>query len=365
MKRLSERWAGSKGLLRVLCGFSPRSLRLRTPRPSANCFQFPAKFCTLRHCATVLGQFQFPQGASMIKPLPRKSGKPWPWNAIPEPRPADWGIGMTVCIAAHCYEEGSEDECVMCATDALVSTGEMSADHSARKMQRIGQGWFAMFAGDDISSLTPILDHVRDVVGDARSSRDKIAGAFVAAYKEQLKLRAENGTLAAVGYSLGEFKRSGLAQLGAENFTRILYEIERQTIDLQFLLAGVDEAGQFHLVTITSPGKVDYYTELGFWAIGTGQTQALGSMFSTSRRLRFIGRAAALYRICEAKFSAENAIGVGPTTIVGIIKKDAKGRYISTVLVEKLRPIWEETRVIEVPAKAEALAKEFLKNLEQ
>jgi prophage maintenance system killer protein len=39
----------------------------------------------------------------MISPFPRKSGKPWPWNTLPERRPADWGIGMTVCIAAHNY----------------------------------------------------------------------------------------------------------------------------------------------------------------------------------------------------------------------------------------------------------------------
>jgi hypothetical protein len=58
----------------------------------------------------VLGQFQFPQGSRMIRLLlPPKSRKPWPWNTLPEPHPADWGIGMTVCIAAHCFRGG--DDC--------------------------------------------------------------------------------------------------------------------------------------------------------------------------------------------------------------------------------------------------------------
>jgi 20S proteasome alpha/beta subunit len=284
---------------------------------------------------------------------PRK-GKPWPWNTIP--RPADWGVGMTVCIAAHCFESGSSRECIICATDAMISTGEMSADHSARKIQVIGDGWYAMFAGNDISCLSPIADHVENVISknnsSGRASRDTVVNAFVDAYKQQLKLRAESEVLTSIGYSLEEFKSNGLAQLGPDIFSRIFYDVESQVIDLTFLVAGFDRQENHHIFTVGSSGKVSYYSELGFWAIGSGQTQALGSLFNASRRPRFIGRAGALYRVCEAKFNAENALGVGPTTIVGIVDKDAARRFIFPNELEPLRPIWEKTRVVEVPPEA-------------
>jgi hypothetical protein len=164
-----------------------------------------------------------------------------------------------------------------------------------------------MFAGNDISSLAPILDHVwRSRTKNADDSLQTVAAAFRSAYKEQLRLKAEAEFLTPIGYTLEEFKKDGLSQLGPENFTRILYEIEKQTIDLQFLLAGFDDKEE-HIFTVTSPGKIEHYTELGFWAIGVGQTHALGSMFSYVNRVRFASLPDALYRVCKAKFTSENA----------------------------------------------------------
>jgi ATP-dependent protease HslVU (ClpYQ) peptidase subunit len=269
----------------------------------------------------------------MIRPLLRKSGKPWPWNTIRDPRPADWGIGMTVCIAAHCFKSDN-DECIICAADALVSTGDMSVDHGARKIQTIGIGWNAMFAGHDISYLTPIIRRVRDVLPFEKGTIDQVSQAFVAAYKEELRVKAETEVLTPLGYTFDEFKANGLAQLGAETFTRTLYDIQQHTIDLTFLVAGFDGATA-HIFTVTSPGKLDYYSELGFWAIGSGQTHALGSIFNSSKTVRFIGRAGALYRVCEAKFNAENATGVGRSTTVSIIERDRPQRLIFSSEVEE------------------------------
>src|SRR2546430_11274346 len=105
----------------------------------------------------------------MIRPLPHKSGEPWHWNTIPDPRPVDFGVGMTICIAAHCYPS----QCIICATDMMVSTGDMSADQSARKMQGIGDHWIVMFAGDEISPVTPVMRHVRRKIRIGQESLDE------------------------------------------------------------------------------------------------------------------------------------------------------------------------------------------------
>jgi hypothetical protein len=295
----------------------------------------------------------------MIRPFPRKSGKPWPLNVIPEPRPADWGVGMTVCIAAHCYEN-NDSECIFCVTDAMISTGEMSADLAARKIRGIAVGWNAMFAGNDISYVTPILRHVIKTTNGKPVNLDSITNAFVDAYKEQLRLRAESEVLTPLGYSLEEFKTDGLSQLGAEAFTRALYDVQQQIIDLTFLIAGFD-GDESHIFTVSSPGKIDYYSDLGFWAIGSGQTHALGSIFNSTRRLRFLDRADALYRICEAKFNSENALGVGPTTIGSLIEPGKVQHTLYATVLEKFRPIWEQTKVVDPPPEAKIVGSEALK----
>jgi 20S proteasome alpha/beta subunit len=267
---------------------------------------------------------------------------------------------MTVCIAAHCFRGG--DDCIICATDALISTGDMSADLSARKIRYLGHHWVAMFAGDDISSLAPILDYVKQYLVDKKDdSLPTITTAFTSAYKEQLRLKAEAEVLTPIGYTLDEFKKEGLRQLGPENFSRLLYEIEKKTVDIQFLLAGFDD-GEEHIFTVASHGQIDHYTELGFWAIGVGSTQALGSMFSYETRVRFATLPDALYRVCEAKFASENAPGVGITTRVGIIFKNGTRVTVKNDDVDdKLRAVWKRARKAKVPDQGTKIADKILR----
>ena len=72
-----------------------------------------------------------------------------------------------------------------------------------------------------------------------------------------------------------------------------------------------------------------------------------------------MSRASALYRVCEAKFNAENAVGVGRRTVIGIIEKSGDKYHIFKA--DSLRSMWEKTRVIDVPSKAEKAAQALLK----
>lgn len=294
----------------------------------------------------------------MISPLLRKSGKPWPWNTLIEPRPANWGIGMTVCIAAHNFLSKS----VICATDSMISIGDMSADASARKWFAFGNHWVAMYAGNDISCATPIRGRIRKRIEDRnKESMDDVVEAFVLAYQEELKVKTENEILGPIGYTLQGFKSNGLKQLGAEAFSRIFYEVQQQAIDVTFLITGFDEStSDPYIFTVSSPGKVEHYEEVGFWAIGAGNTHALGSMFNAQRHIRLLDFSDALYRVCEAKFNAENAIGVGRITNIAILYEDGRRELLGNDDCNSLRPFWEATRVINVPADARKRAAELL-----
>jgi hypothetical protein len=88
-----------------------------------------------------------------------------------------------------------------------------------------------MFAGNDISCVIPILRLVKQAINTLdKETMEHAVKAFVNAYHAQIKINTENGVLAALGYTLDEFKAVGLKQLGPEAFSRILYEVQQQSI---------------------------------------------------------------------------------------------------------------------------------------
>src|ERR1022692_4908149 len=97
----------------------------------------------------------------------------------------------------------------------------------------------------------------------------------------------------------------------------------RVDLGCQFLLAGFDHDGDGHILTVENPGIVKNHDPVGFWAIGSGALSALGILFFHSMRGE-LPLPEVLYHICEAKFMAESAIGVGKQTNVRIVTHDSK-----------------------------------------
>jgi len=286
--------------------------------------------------------------------------KPWPYNHIQKPSPADWGIGMTVCIAAHC----ATDKCIVLASDMMISTVDMSADLAAMKMYPIGRHWVAQFAGDDTSQITALLNDLRDDMGHESETLAFVSNTFTAAYAVRLRRKIETGILGPIGYTFEEFKEHGLAQLGQEAFSRVFYDIQQQRLELEILVSGF-HGDQPHIFAIRTPGKVTYYSQLGFWAIGSGETHALGSFFNARNPLSALDRSSTLYRVCEAKFNAENAVGVGSATSVMIVYPDGSRLNPSFDEIEALKREWQRTRVMTVPDVAKALSISILKRADE
>jgi hypothetical protein len=125
----------------------------------------------------------------MIKPFPRKSGKPWPWNTIPEPRPADWGVGMTVCLAAY----SGTKKAFVCAVDEMVAATDITADSLAIKFAGIGGKWICMFSASDLSPVRPIIRSVQEAMQPATvpETVTEVIAAFKAAFDAEKKKKIE------------------------------------------------------------------------------------------------------------------------------------------------------------------------------
>lgn len=246
-------------------------------------------------------------------------------------------------------------------SDTMISTTDMSADFLAFKIDSVGKHWAALYAGDEISSVTPLIRKVtKSLKGE---TLEDVTRAFTEAFQDYIKSATETEILGPIGYSREDFKTSGLAQLGPEAFARLLYEIQQYRIDAQFLVAGFD-GNAAHIFTVTSPGKITYYTEIGFWAIGSGQTNALGSLFN-SGSLRFQEEEDCFYRVCEAKFNAETAIGVGRETAVAILYQDGLRTTTDFAKLRELKKKWESTKTTIVPLGAKTVAITILKEAKE
>lgn len=290
------------------------------------------------------------------------SSRPWPFNSIPEPTPADWGIGMTVCIASFCST--LREKTIIGITDSMLSTVDMSADNVAIKFFAFGNKWCAMYAGNDISPVTPIKKFVRDrfrptTVGETLP--DAI-GAFREAFRLQLSDRIESQILAPFGMNMPQFLSVGLAQFGPEIFSRLVYEIENVKLDLSFLVLGFD-GDTPHIFVVKDQGDVSHYDTPGFWAIGSGQTSALGSLFSRQSSISLIHGPMyeVLYALCKAKFNAETALGVGRNATAFVLEADGSRYLINTPYIEKVKEIWEKVRPPDISQEAKIEVPKIIK----
>jgi hypothetical protein len=244
---------------------------------------------------------------------------------------------MTVCIAAISYK----DQCIVTASDFMLSLDWASKDTQTIKLQPLCPSgrWVAMFSGN------PTVDaHVIKVASDTISSTGKETSADVVkavekAFRDELKRKIEGELLSPYGLDRDTFLREGFAGLGEHHFNRLASEIASVRLDTSFLIAGYEpDNGAPKLISAADPGTHEYHNSLGFCAIGAGWAQALGSLYNTYKP--DLSRDDLIYRICEAKFLSESALGVGKRTVVLIVAPDGSHKGLYPEFVEPIREIW-------------------------
>ena len=266
---------------------------------------------------------------------------------------------MTVCIASICYG----GDCIIGITDRMLSTSTMSVDDLAVKFTSIGDRWFAMFAGNDISPVVPIFKTVRNAVAQLPSETlEEVVTSFRGAIRKENTAKSEALVLSRFDLDMAEFRHEGLANLGSELFTRLAYEIEQVSLDLTFLVFGYEgtQNPSPHIFTIDGRGEVSYYDIGGFWAIGSGQISALGTLFGTRGAVPYMTLPDAFYLLAKAKFSAETAIGVGKETTAIILQPSSDRYLVHATEMQKIKKIWEASRSPDVPDGTDEVASKLL-----
>ena len=233
-----------------------------------------------------------PGGSAPIGAAPPHSFLPNPPRRR-QPRPADWGIGMTVWVAAV----NVSDRAIVMVSDTMASLagGAFCPDETLLKVANVHRAWSAMYAGNDITPVYPILPRVRTEVSPQGWSSSPAIGvsvvqaAFARAYRAERTARAEQLLLGPYGLDMATFNARGLKIFGESGAAIMRDRIERVEFDCEFLVCGFDEASRPHIFTVGNRGVVSDYDTRGYWAIGSGYLNALGALART-RLWSFNGR---------------------------------------------------------------------------
>jgi hypothetical protein len=259
---------------------------------------------------------------------------------------ASWRMGpqraelrpiMTICIAATTGAALGESDIVLASDRLLTSLNDSVPGAETLKARKISKTWALMFAGDGDLFL-PIYSVIKKKLENTNNDLATVQTAGEDTYRTFFDEQFTARYLSRYGISsISEFRILGLQQFG-NKFTEICEAIDQFDLGIDLLISGFDVDGVSHIFDVRNPGFATNHDLLGYAAIGTGETMALASL---RRKPLPNARDALVYRVLEAKFSAETAAGVGPTTALFTMRSSGKDGSINRSRIEKVKKVYK------------------------
>ncbi len=260
---------------------------------------------------------------------------------------------MTVCIAGI-----SQGNTLIAVCDMMVSTGEFSADNMALKFRDIHNDWKAMFAGNDITQIAPLLEKAkRRLDGSKTRELNEVENVMRQCFQEELIRKQNDLVLARYGLNMQSFLDTGLNRFGEAVFTSMKYQLDQVSLACEFLVFGMDKSRIAHIFTVEDPGIVSNHDLYGFWAIGSGANRALSSLFFQQYRTSIL-EWEAIYYIAEAKFMAEGG-SVGADSLIIIYRQD--GGSVGSLKLDLLKALWKKSGRPKLPNRTEEIVAQSLR----
>lgn len=256
------------------------------------------------------------------------------------------GLGVTLCMAATTINGP-----IVAVSDRRITwdqSGSPADDDAVFKAAKIGKQWGLLFAGDDVCKLSPLRMEIANRLlplkpDEAPSTvRKAVEDAYRSCFAKQFF--AEH--LSRYGFqSFEDFKANGLNVFGAENLATVNDQIAKYDFGIELLVFGFTPGPPFghqHVFEVRNPGVVTDREVFGYGIIGSGLLQALTILLSKPFRNPTVTDA--VWRLCEAKFSAETSFAVGKETNVLIAKEDGNLAVLTSNAIAPIRAAWERDR---------------------
>jgi hypothetical protein len=251
--------------------------------------------------------------------------------------------------------------------------GSFTAESVAMKDQTVHRDWHVLFAGEDVGVVPSLISRLsKDLPYDEPVTVEQMTVALGRAFQDERRERATELYLSPYGVDLQTFMSNHETLFGETGAAVIRERIEKHELKVQMLAVGhqgrfTDDGGTFlrtgHLLSVEDPGVVKNHSVAGFWAIGTGWYLALTSLATRQQSIRQSLRSM-LYQVCEAKFTAERALGVGSDTYVLVRRPDRSWACLDGKDLQAIRKEWERVGRPRPPKKALDFLSNWLKRTE-
>jgi hypothetical protein len=270
---------------------------------------------------------------------------PPPRHILPPRKKVGYPYDVTVCIAAL----ADAGQSLVFACDSKLSLPEVSGDRVALKCFPLSSRlqWWAMVAADEVSHVLPVIEEAYQGgmidLSEATNRHQNVERIFVSAYQAVRRRYVEDLVLKPIGLDFGEWKTAGYAP-------DLMARIEAVDIGCEFVIFGFDMGAFGHIFTVGHPGVARNHNLTGYAAIGSGGYSALSSLLFNSVNSE-MELPEVLYRVCEAKFMAESALGVGRHTYVNIARvgEAMSATHLSDYVVNSVRNAWEKEGKPRIP----------------
>lgn len=260
---------------------------------------------------------------------------------------------MTVCIAGIC-EHGKK---IVCVTDQLLTffPNMTAMDGSVFKDQALHKNWFALYAANDMGDVRPIIE--RATVLMLARQRDlalvEAMDIFTDSFAKRHQDLIEYSVIKPNGFpSYDDFIARGKDVLPADDYRRIRRLISKTKPGCEFLVTGFDFLETAHLFKQDSSGPAKGFDDPGWWAIGSGEGEAISHLEFAAHRLGLhpsCSEAMCVYHLLSAKFFAEANRLVGQKTFVTCHAFNEPIRYMLDSEVNRIRQEWERCAIPKIP----------------
>jgi 20S proteasome alpha/beta subunit len=263
---------------------------------------------------------------------------------------------MTVCIGSL-----ARNKQIVMVCDRLLSMGSFSVDTATLKLSTLHVDWVVLFAADDTGIVPIVLREIQNQFSDHADfdtpvEIDVIVSCLREGFQKTRRMMATDKYLSTYGLTLEEFLRDGAAKFGNTGFALLRQQIEQCDLGCELLVCGFDDTRASHVLTVNDPGIVKEHNVAGYWAVGSGAYQAIGTLASRGHN-GLQNLESAVYNLCEAKFAAESAPGVGKETVILVIGED---HSMSTLRPDEIASLRKEWEAIGKPRKLRTKAKELI-----
>lgn len=229
---------------------------------------------------------------------------------------------MTFCVAMLC----DKSKALILAADKMLGIGYIEAEPEITKILELHKNWKVMFAGEDITPVSNIVDHARASLSvEETPNLDVVIAAMQSSYEKQREDEADDIYLAPRGWTRRDFIDKGKDRLPETIYADLEDKLAKYELGIQLIVAGFDSSGIGHIFVMDSdvkrgtPQRCDIS---GFAAIGGGGIGGSYMMHfrkcSPEMKIR-----ESLYYCLEAKWFGEHAGSVGIKTDT-LILRDAK-----------------------------------------